>query len=90
MPCRCGGRASLSRIPEAEHFLPALTTVRQDFAGLGRDIMSTLVEILRDDEQVETPVTVPELVVRDASGAARLTRPTPARPRRASGATASR
>ena len=51
-------------IPEAEHFLPALTTVRQDFAGLGRDIMSTLVELLRDEDEVVTPVTVPELVVR--------------------------
>ena len=28
-------------IPEAEHFLPALTTVRQDFAGLGRSTFMT-------------------------------------------------
>lgn len=51
-------------IPEAEHFLPALTTVRQDFEGLGRDIMSTLVELLRDEGPVETPAVVPQLIVR--------------------------
>lgn len=54
-------------IPEAEHFTPPLTTVRQDFAGLGRDIMSTLVEILLDEEPVETPHTAPELVVRKST-----------------------
>lgn len=55
-------------IPEAEHLTPALTTVRQDFTGLGRDIMSTLVEILRDDETVVTPHIQPTLVIRDSAG----------------------
>jgi len=51
-------------IPEAEHFTPPLTTVRQNFGALGRDIMSTLVEILRDEEPVITPHTSATLVVR--------------------------
>jgi DNA-binding LacI/PurR family transcriptional regulator len=51
-------------IPEAAHFTPPLTTVRQDFAALGRDIMATLVEILRDEEPVITPHTAATLVVR--------------------------
>jgi DNA-binding LacI/PurR family transcriptional regulator len=55
-------------IPEAAHFTPPLTTVRQDFAALGRDIMATLVEILRDEEQVVTPHTAATLVVRASTG----------------------
>lgn len=55
-------------IPEAAHFNPPLTTVRQDFAALGRDIMATLVEILRDEEPVVTPHTAATLVVRASTG----------------------
>jgi len=54
-------------IPGAEHFTPPLTTVRQDFPGLGRDIMSTLIEILRDEDDVVTSRTSPELVVRSST-----------------------
>jgi DNA-binding LacI/PurR family transcriptional regulator len=54
-------------IPEAEYFRPPLTTVRQDFGELGRDIMSTLMDILRDESVGDTPHTVPELVVREST-----------------------
>jgi DNA-binding LacI/PurR family transcriptional regulator len=54
-------------IPEAEHFTPPLTTVRQDFGELGRDIMTTLMEILRDESSGDTPHTVPKLVVREST-----------------------
>jgi DNA-binding LacI/PurR family transcriptional regulator len=54
-------------IPEAAHFTPPLTTVRQDFGALGRDIMATLVEILRDEEPVVTPHTAATLVVRSST-----------------------
>jgi DNA-binding LacI/PurR family transcriptional regulator len=57
-------------IPEAKHFSPPLTTVRQDFSGLGRRAIDVL---LADIERVEVPspaepeateLEVPELVVR--------------------------
>jgi DNA-binding LacI/PurR family transcriptional regulator len=55
-------------IPEAEHVTPPLTTVRQDFAALGRDILDTLVDILRDDDDVAVaPHTAPTLVVRSSA-----------------------
>ncbi|HEV7948532.1 MAG TPA: LacI family DNA-binding transcriptional regulator [Glaciihabitans sp.] len=59
-------------IPEAAHFTPPLTTVRQDFAALGRDIMSTVVEILRDNEVFTTPHTEATLVVRGSTAPPRL------------------
>lgn len=54
-------------IPEAEHFAPPLTTMRQDFPELGRTIMSTLLEVLTDATSVGDVRSVPELVVRESS-----------------------
>jgi len=54
-------------IPEAEHFAPPLTTMRQDFPELGRTIMSTLLEVLTDADVVDAVRSVPELVVRESS-----------------------
>ncbi len=51
-------------IPEAEHFAPPLTTMRQDFPELGRTIMSTLLEVLTEADSVGTVRSVPRLVVR--------------------------
>jgi DNA-binding LacI/PurR family transcriptional regulator len=51
-------------IPEAEHLMPPLTTVSQDFGELGRNIMATLVDILRDGSEVVTPLLEPPVVVR--------------------------
>jgi DNA-binding LacI/PurR family transcriptional regulator len=51
-------------IPEAEYFSPPLTTVRQDFAAVGR---GSIEQLLRRIEGVETlpPLVVPpELIVR--------------------------
>jgi DNA-binding LacI/PurR family transcriptional regulator len=57
-------------IPEAEHFDPPLTTVRQDFAELGTHIMSTLEELLRDGEDdVVTPQLAPTLIERSSASA---------------------
>jgi DNA-binding LacI/PurR family transcriptional regulator len=55
-------------IPEAAHFLPPLTTVRQDFEALGRLIMTTVEAVLAGDS---TPVaSIPtELVVRGSTAA---------------------
>jgi len=51
-------------IPEAEHFLPPLTTLRQDFTGFGRDLMSTVLAVLGDTDASDPAPRVPELVVR--------------------------
>ncbi|WP_394554723.1 LacI family DNA-binding transcriptional regulator [Agromyces sp. MMS24-JH15] len=62
-------------IPEAAHFSPPLTTVRQDFAELGRRCVAALLAAGRDredgdeDESEEPRVIVPELVVRSTTGA---------------------
>jgi DNA-binding LacI/PurR family transcriptional regulator len=51
-------------IPEAEHFSPPLTTVRQDFALLGRDAVSAVLALLGDEEAGDLPLRAPELIVR--------------------------
>ncbi|WP_127792397.1 LacI family DNA-binding transcriptional regulator [Agromyces sp. LHK192] len=51
-------------IPEAEHFSPPLTTVRQDFDQLGRDAMSTVLTLLGDEQAENPPMRVPTLMVR--------------------------
>lgn len=51
-------------IPEAAHFWPPLTTVRQDFAELGR----RCVDVLLGSTDAEATSLVPELVVRRSSG----------------------
>ena len=54
-------------IPEAAHFPPPLTTIRQDFTELGRRIMGTVSEVL-DGRVVTHPVkTNPHLVVRSST-----------------------
>ncbi|MDR5699521.1 LacI family DNA-binding transcriptional regulator [Agromyces aerolatus] len=52
-------------IPEAAYFTPALTTVRQDFDWLGRDVMATVLDAMRDDAHApDRTARVPDLVVR--------------------------
>ena len=55
-------------IPEAEHFSPPLTTIRQDFSELGRTVMSTLLELILDGTLEEAPHPAPQLVVRESTG----------------------
>jgi DNA-binding LacI/PurR family transcriptional regulator len=55
-------------IPEAAHFLPPLTTVRQDFAELGRRSIEVLVQRLRGDATAAQPIA-PELVLRASTAA---------------------
>jgi DNA-binding LacI/PurR family transcriptional regulator len=57
-------------IPEAAHFLPPLTTMRQDFDSLGRDLMATVLDVLGDEKNAPDRTSlVPELVVRDSTRA---------------------
>ena len=57
-------------IPEAEHFSPPLTTMRQDFNALGREILDTLLAVLADNEVADPPPAVPALVVRESTAPA--------------------
>jgi DNA-binding LacI/PurR family transcriptional regulator len=58
-------------IPESAFFTPPLTTVHQDFAGLGSDIMAALLELLDDSEGEPDAVAhaVPTLVTRSSTAA---------------------
>lgn len=58
-------------LPEAAHFSPPLTTVRQDFTALGQDAIRAALEVIKDDES--SPVLehrVPQLVVRSSTRSA--------------------
>jgi DNA-binding LacI/PurR family transcriptional regulator len=54
-------------IPEAEHFSPPLTTMRQDFHQLGEDIMALVLATLTSAEQATATRHIPELIVRDST-----------------------
>lgn len=56
-------------VPEAAHYIPPLTTVRQDFSALGRRIMATVEAELGTEGGVQQR-PVPELVVRASTGPA--------------------
>lgn len=58
-------------IPEAAYFTPPLTTVRQDFAELGRRCLELLLARIEGSDQTTRLVVPPELVVRDSTAAAR-------------------
>jgi DNA-binding LacI/PurR family transcriptional regulator len=57
-------------LPEAPYFTPPLTTVRQDFAELGRRGVELVLARLRGEDAHAAPV-VPELVVRRSTGPVR-------------------
>lgn len=56
-------------IPEAEHFDPPLTTMRQDFRQLGEDIMDLVVATLAGDATGGGTRHVPTLMVRHSTQA---------------------
>ncbi len=56
-------------VPEARYFTPPLTTVRQDFAEMGRRALRLLLDVMSDSSQPPARLTVaPELVVRRSTG----------------------
>ncbi len=57
-------------IPEAAHFFPPLTTVRQNFADVGRRAVSLLLGELRGDVALSHEQIAPELVIRESTGPA--------------------
>jgi LacI family transcriptional regulator len=56
-------------IPESPYFSPALTTVRQDVAEMGRQGVKQLLTMLDDDENLPSRSVVlpPNLIVRESS-----------------------
>ena len=58
-------------IPESEHFSPPLTTMRQDFSELGREIMVGVLEVLKDEDAHKHTRSVPQLIVRESTAAPR-------------------
>jgi DNA-binding LacI/PurR family transcriptional regulator len=57
-------------IPEAAHFWPPLTTVRQDFAELGRRCVELLLGPAPYGRSADLATIVPELIVRDSTAPA--------------------
>ena len=58
-------------MPEAAHFLPPLTTVRQDFTEIGRRAMARLVAALEGRDAAADDLIHPELIVRESTAAPR-------------------
>ncbi|MCX7520802.1 LacI family DNA-binding transcriptional regulator [Microbacterium sp. STN6] len=54
-------------VPEARHFWPPLTTVRQDFAELGRRCIGLLLSSIGDRVAPASGLLTPELVVRGST-----------------------
>lgn len=54
-------------IPEAAHFAPPLTTVRQDFAEIGRRAIAVLLTELRGEAPTVARIIAPELVLREST-----------------------
>lgn len=56
-------------VPDAAHFVPPLTTVRQDFEAVARESLAVLLDRLEDAAAPdEDRVVLPALVVRDSVG----------------------
>ncbi len=58
-------------LPDARHFLPPLTTVRQDFAALGALTLQLIIAAIEGEEWVEHDRIEPLLVVRSSTAAPR-------------------
>jgi DNA-binding LacI/PurR family transcriptional regulator len=54
-------------IPEAAHFLPPLSTIRQNFGEIGRRAVEHLLNELRGGEPIVSDPIPPELVIREST-----------------------
>lgn len=59
-------------VPDSSHYLPPLTTVRQDFVALGELAVRLLVEAIGGTPNAHQTTISPRLVVRESSAAPRL------------------
>lgn len=57
-------------LPDARHFMPPLTTVRQDFEALGALSMSMLLRAIEGDRAITSEHIVPTLLVRESTAPA--------------------
>jgi DNA-binding LacI/PurR family transcriptional regulator len=55
-------------LPESKHFLPPLTTVRQDFRALGERVVEVLHAALEGSELDRRSIIAPVLIVRESTG----------------------
>ncbi len=60
-------------LPDARHFLPPLTTVRQDFASLGELVLNLLVAAIEDSPNGDRQLIEPRLIVRESTAPPRAT-----------------
>ncbi|MDQ0613976.1 DNA-binding LacI/PurR family transcriptional regulator [Microbacterium sp. W4I4] len=51
-------------LPDARHFLPPLTTVRQDFAALGRLALSSIISAIDGEDNEQREMIAPKLKIR--------------------------
>ena len=58
-------------LPEARHFRPALTTVRQDFETLGKRTVEAIISAIEGGHPNVRTVIEPELIVRESTMRAR-------------------
>ncbi|MHC2999619.1 LacI family DNA-binding transcriptional regulator [Microbacterium sp. HJ5] len=58
-------------LPDARHFLPPLTTVRQDFAALGSLALQLIIAAIEGDDTPEHDIIEPRLIVRGSTAAPR-------------------
>lgn len=58
-------------VPDARHFLPPLTTVRQDFVQLGRLVIGELIAAIEGGDTVARELIKPELELRASTAAPR-------------------
>lgn len=58
-------------LPEARHFRPALTTVRQDFDDLGQRAVEALIAAIEGGHPTARTVIEPELIIRESTAAVR-------------------
>lgn len=58
-------------LPDARHYLPPLTTVRQDFVTLGRRVIAELLAAIGGEETGQRELILPELKVRASTAVPR-------------------
>lgn len=56
-------------LPDARHFLPPLTTVRQDFAALGALALQLVIAAIQGEEEAVHDKIAPHLIVRSSTSA---------------------
>jgi DNA-binding LacI/PurR family transcriptional regulator len=58
-------------LPDARHFLPPLTTVRQDFAALGTLALQQIIAAIEGEDALQHDLIDPRLIVRGSTSAPR-------------------